>query len=273
MDSVQARTAFEAELAREDGLDLTRAALTIGLIERADLDIALVATRLDRLAREVGKELPRGLPPDRAAQELGAALGERRGFRGDVDDYDDPRNCFLHTTLARRRGMPITLSLIYITVGRRCGYSMAGIGLPWHFVARIGDEASGYAYLDPFDGGQSSSPEGLAQLLRQRGVEPGERLDLYLAAITPRQLLMRMLLNIKRVYLERHDDGRARAAADLLLVISPWSTEELRDRGLLSARLGERNAARADLLLYLEREPQAADAARIRAVLRALDVA
>jgi regulator of sirC expression with transglutaminase-like and TPR domain len=140
-------------------------------------------------------------------------------------------------------------------------------------VARIGDEASGYAYLDPFDGGQSSSPEGLAQLLRQRGVEPGELLDLYLAAITPRQLLMRMLLNIKRVYLERHDDGRARAAADLLLVISPWSTEELRDRGLLSARLGERDAARADLLLYLEREPQAADAARIRAVLRALDVA
>ena len=271
MESTPARAAFVAELTRPEGIDLPRAALTLGLIERQDLDLAAAAARLDRLAREVGATLPRGLPSRDAAAALGKALGEERGFRGDSDDYDDPRNCFLHTALARRRGMPIALTLIYLAVGRRCGYAVEGVGLPWHFVARVGDGESGFAYLDPFAGGQIVERDALAAFLRRNGLDPGDRLDLYLAAITPRQTLSRMLLNIKRVYLERHDELRARQAVDLLLAISPWAAEELRDRGLLSARLGDLAGAREDLSLYLQRTPDADDAARVAALLRSLD--
>lgn len=271
MESTPARAAFAAELARPEGIDLPRAALTLGLIERQDLDLAAVAARLDRLAREVGATLPRGLSPRAAAAALGRALGEERGFRGDAEDYDDPRNCFLHTTLARRRGMPIALALIYIAVGRRCGYAVEGVGLPWHFVARVGDEESGFSYLDPFDGGRLVERDALAGFLRRNGLDPTDRLDLYLAAVTPRQLLSRMLLNIKRVCLERHDELRARQAVDLLLTISPWAAEEVRDRGLLSARLGDLGAARDDLSHYLQRAPEADDAARVAALLRSLD--
>jgi regulator of sirC expression with transglutaminase-like and TPR domain len=271
MESTPARLAFAAELARPEGIDLPRAALTLGLIERPDLDLAGAAARLDRLAREVGATLPRGLAPDGAAAALGDALGRERGFHGDAADYDDPRNCFVHTTLARRQGMPIALTMIYIAVGRQCGYAMDGVGLPWHFVARLGDEQAGYAYLDPFAGGRVVGRDELAGFLQRNGLDPAGRLDLYLAAVTPRQTLTRMLLNIKRVYLERHDERRARQAVDLLLAISPWSAEELRDRGLLSARLDDLPSAREDLALYLQRAPEADDAARVAALLRTLD--
>lgn len=265
------REAFARELQRPGGIDLPVAALTLGLIARPDLDLARAAARLEALAIEVAAEI--GHPPgaDAVVAALADAIGGRRGFRGDTEDYDDPRNCFVHEALTRRRGMPIVLTVLYMAVGARCRLRIDAIGLPWHVIARAGDEDRGYVYFDPFAGGQTLSRAQIAAFLESRGISTGDRLETYLAALTPRQVLQRMLHNIKRVYLERRDDRRAWQATDLLLTITPWAIDELRDRGLLSARLGEIDRARADLTLYLEHAPDARDAARVAALLRALD--
>jgi regulator of sirC expression with transglutaminase-like and TPR domain len=263
------REAFARELERPGGIDLPAAALALGLIARPDL--ARAAARLEALALEVVAEIGHPSDVETAVTALAEALGERRGFRGDTDDYDDPHNCFVHETLIRRRGMPIALTVIYMAVGARCRLRIDAIGLPWHVIARAGDEEHGYVYFDPFAGGQALSRPQIAAFLESRGVPAGGRLDTYLAALTPRQVLTRMLYNIKRVYLERRDDRRAWLATDLLLTITPWAIDELRDRGLLSARLGEIDRARADLTLYLDHAPDARDAARVAALLRALD--
>lgn len=267
----EARSALGAELQREGGIDLARAAMTLGLIERPNLRLPAENARLDALLNAVTSEVRPALSPDAAAAALRQALAVQRGFRGQAENYDDPRNCFLHNALSQRHAMPIVLTVLYMAAGARCGVPVAGVGLPWHFIARVGDGTAGYCYLDPFAEGAALQPEPIVGFLQQRGIEPGERLDLWLAAVTPRQILTRMLLNIKRVYLERRDDRRARLAVELLLTISPWSLEEIHDRGLLSARLGDTADARADLTLYLERAPDAANAQRVRAILRALD--
>lgn len=271
MDALaETRRQFEAELNRESGLDLGRAAMALGLIEQPGLPLAAEHARLDALAAEITAELPHDLAPRAAAAALRGALAERRGFRGDTDSYDDPRNCFLHDALERRRAMPIVLTVLYMAAGARCGMRIAGIGLPWHFVARAGDEQAGYCYIDPFAGGATIEVEEIRGFLARRGLDAGGRLDLWLAAVTPRQILTRMLLNIKRVYLERHDDPRARAAVDLLLALTPWALEEIRDRGLLSARLGDDEQARRDLESYLERAADAPDAAQVQRIARGL---
>jgi regulator of sirC expression with transglutaminase-like and TPR domain len=261
----RAAAAFDAALHAADGaVDLLRAVLAIGLIVAPALDLEAEERRVAALAEEIQAATGR-LPSGReGVQALNRALFVERGFSGNVEQYDDPRNCFLHELLRRRTGLPITLSVLYITLGNRLGLELVGVGFPAHFIVRQGSEGGGYLYLDPFSGGIELQRQELAEVLARQGGRP-EQLDLFLAAVTPRQILDRMLNNVKARYLARSDYRTARAAVELKLVLAPWDLEELRDRGLLSSSLGDDVDALADLESYLQRSPGAPDHARITA--------
>lgn len=264
-----AAAAFREAIGREGGLDLFEAALALDRIEDPPLDLAAARAVLEGLCAEVAAELSRDADLDRIAA-LNRALFERRGFRGNQEQYGDPRNGYLYQTLVRRTGLPIVLSLIYIAAGRRCGLTLEGVGFPGHFLVRAGEPPDRYQYLDPFNAGREIPHETLAALLRRQGGDPSRQLETFLAAVTPRQILARMLANLKAMYGDRRELGRCRAAVELLLVLTPWAAGEWRDYGLLSGYLGENATARAALQRYLALEPDAADSDRIRRRLEAL---
>ncbi|MHB8574780.1 MAG: SirB1 family protein [Dehalococcoidia bacterium] len=272
MNNKEAGGAFAAALKRNDGaIDLLRAAMTLGLIGDPTLDVEAAVAGFLGLADEIRAEIGRPASLADGISALNEGLFSRRGFSGNREQYDDPRNGFMHEALARRTGIPITLALIYIEIGVRLGLPLAGVGFPAHFLVRAGAEPAEYRYIDPFNGGQTLSRDDLAAFLRRQGGDPERQLDTYLAAITPRQVLERMLNNLQNMYTRALQYDRARAAVDFHLVLSPWSFERLRDRGLLSAELGEFDAAVADLRQYLAQEPDSANAAQLRALAERLD--
>ena len=200
-------------------------------------------------------------------QHLGQFLFDTEGFTGNLGDYDDPRNSFLHEVLSRRTGIPITLSIIYLHVGRRLGLWLEGVNFPGHFLVRckgmLGDAApTEDLILDPFHGGIVLTERDCARLLRRHAGD-GARFDrLLLAPAFKVQILVRMLVNLKRAYAKLQSYGRARMVSDLVLTLEPTSITELRDRGLLSYQLGQFGLALADLERYLAltaRQPRRED--------------
>jgi regulator of sirC expression with transglutaminase-like and TPR domain len=189
-------------------------------------------------------------------QQLGQFLFDSEGFTGNLGDYDDPRNSFLNDVLTRRTGIPITLSIIYMHVGRRVGLWLEGVNFPGHFLVRckgmLGDAApTEELILDPFHGGIVLSERDCARLLRRHAGD-GARFDRALLAPTFKaQMLVRMLVNLKRAYARLRSFAKARDVADLVLALDPTSLTELRDRGLLSYQMGHFGVALADLERYL----------------------
>ncbi|MDP9374406.1 MAG: transglutaminase-like domain-containing protein [Chloroflexota bacterium] len=261
------RAAFAA-LMREPNerlpLDHAAALLARGLAY-PDLDPATVVAAFDRLAAPLGERLAAG-PADPASRDplavvetLNAYLAGERGFRGagtgpaeDEADYYDPRNSLINDVLARRVGIPITLSLVYIEVARRVDFPLVGVGFPLHFLVKHprGGAVEDDLYLDPFHGGAIVDP---ARLGEQLEAQTGGRIafaEHYLAAVTKKQLLTRLLYNLKGIYLRRNDARRTREVVEYLLLIAPWDLEQRRDRGLLSFQLGDSVQALEDLQTY-----------------------
>jgi len=264
----KARTRFSAVLQR-DPVPLDEAALAIAEEEYPRLDVEEYLVRLDRLGERVRRQAPE---PARAASTLNAlrrVLHEEEGLRGNELDYYDPRNSFLNEVLDRKLGIPISLAVVWIEVARRAGLALQGVGFPGHFLAKYASPAGPEVFVDAFNGGEMLSAEEC--VARYRARSGGRDLDRrYLAAVTPRQILARMLQNLKRIYVERRDDVRAYAVLDRILLLSPGQIEAVRDRGLVAARLGGGPAAAQDLEVYLAHAPQAADAADVRKVLGVL---
>jgi regulator of sirC expression with transglutaminase-like and TPR domain len=248
---------------------LDEAALAIAAEEYPGLDAAAYLARLDALGALVRH---RAREPRRAAGRLRAlcdVLFEELGFRGNGESYYDPRNSFLNEVLERRLGIPISLSVLLMEVGRRAGLPLQGVGLPRHFLVKLRPEAGPEVFIDAFDGGALLSRDECAA--RFRGGPTAQELHpRWFEAVTPRQILGRMLQNLKRIYVEQGDDVRAYWVVDRLVLVAPEAAEELRDRGLVSARLGLRPAAARDLAAYLAVAPGAADAAEIREALTSL---
>ena len=264
----KARTRFSAVLQR-DPVPLDEAALAIAEEEYPRLDVEEYLVRLDRLGERVRRQAPE---PVRAASTLNAlrrVLHEEEGLRGNELEYYDPRNSFLNEVLDRKLGIPISLAVVWIEVARRAGLELQGVGFPGHFLAKYASPAGPEVFVDAFNGGEMLSAEEC--VARYRARSGGRDLDRrYLAAVTPRQILARMLQNLKRIYVERRDDVRAYAVLDRILLLSPGQIEAVRDRGLVAARLGGGPAAAQDLEVYLAHAPQAADAADVRKVLGVL---
>jgi regulator of sirC expression with transglutaminase-like and TPR domain len=231
----------------DDQVDLAQAALLIACEEYPDLDVPGYLRRVDGLARTVAARLDdRG--PMSAVRALNGLLFDEEGFRGNLEDYYDPRNSFLNDVLDRHTGIPITLSTLYIEVGRRAGLSVDGIGLPGHFVVRVGG-----TLIDPFHGGAVLSEEDCQKRLDRIY---GGRLrldDSMLAACERKTILARTLRNLKAIYTKAGDFMRALSAVELLLRVEPGSLEEMRDRGMLHASLDCYGLAATELEEYLEK--------------------
>lgn len=234
--------------ARPDA-DPAQAALWIAAEEYPELDHASYLGYLDQVAETVQDELGAQDDPELVRQLMTEEVFVRQGFAGNATEYYDPRNSYLNEVIDRRRGIPISLAVIYLAVGRRLGQPVKGINAPGHFLVRHGD-----LVVDPFAAGRPVQRDTLIEQLRQMGMtEPQAQLERLLAAPPDtRTILVRMLGNLKANYLQRKDFVRTLAVVDRLVHLDPRNPAWLRDRGALYQRLECTRAAIADLERYLE---------------------
>ncbi len=264
------RGRFASLVGRPDSpLDLALAALLVAGEAYPQLEPDLYLRRLDLLAERVRDRLANENAPLVVLQELNRVLFQEEGFRGNAQDYYDPRNSFLNDVLDRRLGIPITLSVVYLEVGWRLGLPLHGVNFPGHFLVRY-DGTALRLLVDPFQQGELRF-EDQAQELLDRVYGGDVRLQpAYLREASRRDILVRMLQNLKGIYLNARDDARALAAVERILLVTPSAPDELRDRGMLLARTGRTDDAIADLRAYLAAAPEAPDAERIRLLLAEL---
>ena len=254
----------------EEDLDLAEAGLLIAQEEQPDLDIAHYLKRLDQLADAVRTELPPSPTHNDTLQCLNSHLFIKEGLRGNTGEYYDPRNSFLNEVLETKVGIPITLSVIYMEVGRRLGLALVGIGFPGHFLVRYSGP-DGERILDPFLGGANLSEAQLAAKLRNMYGENNPlavQVSKLLTPATKKEILTRMLGNLKGVYLNKGDFERALSVIDRMVLIRPDAATEFRDRGAVQQRLGRMQGAVRDFKTYLELAPDAPDADRIRTLIQ-----
>lgn len=266
---MDARARF-AELARspDEEIDLAEAALVIASEAYPALEPGAYLDRLDALAEQAASRLE-GRDARERAHAWCRFLHRENGFRGNREDYYDPRNSFLNDVLDRRLGIPITLALVYMEVARRLGEPVLGIGFPGHFLAKYaGDEE---IVMDPFDGAILSEADCRGLLRRALGDHaPFDRC--YLRAATRREILVRMLRNLKHAAVARDDVKDAVACCDRILLLWPDCAAEYRDRGVLYQRLECFRAARADLERFLALAPDDPCADAVRDTLDAICV-
>jgi regulator of sirC expression with transglutaminase-like and TPR domain len=254
-------------VSRPDGrIDLARAALSIARWEYPRLDVDAYLERLDGLARAVDgvRRSPDALGRLHRLREY---LFVEQGFAGNRDEYYDPRNSFLNDVLDRRQGIPITLSLVLMEVGKRLGLAIEGIGLPGHFIAgaRLDDSQ---ILLDPFNGGALVTPEECEELVGGVVGRPVTLLPEHYAPVSGRQLLTRMLANLKGAFWRRQEWDRVVGAIDRLLVLDPKAASEWRDRGVAWSNLGEVRRGLGDWERYLTEFPDAEDHETVKGHLR-----
>jgi len=253
----------------EEELDLAEAALLIAQEEHPDLDVIAYLRRLDELAASVRARLPQAPEPADIIHNLNARLFREEGLAGNESEYYDPRNSFLNEVLDRKQGIPITLSVVYLEVGRRLGLPLVGVGFPGHFLVKYRG-ADGDVVLDPFAGGATLTREELEQRLRRMYGEANPflaQIPQLLAPASKKEILVRMLGNLKGVYLQQNDFTRALAAIDRILLVAPDLALEVRDRGAVHQRLGHLQAALQDFRRYLQMVPDAEDAEAVRTII------
>jgi regulator of sirC expression with transglutaminase-like and TPR domain len=237
-------------------LPIAESALRVALVEYPALDPAPALAEIARLAARA-RELAAGDDDASLLAAVDAALFAEAGFRGNADAYYDPRNSFLNEVLRRKTGIPITLSVLYLEVGRRLGLDLYGVGFPGHFlVGRLG--ADGPSFIDPFNSGARLARDECARLLPTSEAAPALD-DSYFAPVADRQILLRMLTNLKLIYSHAKDYARAVAAIDRILQIAPDALTEVRDRGLLRMQAGEPRRALPDLERYIDNAPPSPD--------------
>ena len=253
----------------EEELDLAEAALLIVQEEHPDLDITAYLRRLDELAASVRARLPQSPEPADIIHNLNIQLFHEEGLSGNESEYYDPRNSFLNEVLDRKRGIPITLSVVYLEVGRRLGLPLVGVGFPGHFLVKYRG-ADGDVVLDPFAGGATLSRDELEQKLRSMYGEANPflaQIPQLLVPASKKEILVRMLRNLKGIYLQENDFTRALAAIDRILLVAPDLALEVRDRGAVHQRRGHLQAALQDFRRYLQLVPDAEDAEAVRTVI------
>jgi len=256
----------------EPAIDLARACLLIAKDAYPGLDVDGYLGEIERLAARL-----RGRLADAdGAEERVAALNEflfaELGYSGNAEDYYDPRNSYLNEVLDRRTGIPLTLSVLYMEIGRRVGLPIEGVSFPGHFLVRLRLRGA-LLVLDPFFGGEPQSEADLRARLRRvipegaSGPVPPEELPLeqFLEPAGKRQILARLLRNLKGIYREADKPERLLDVLNRMLVVAPEAHGELRERGVLYERLECYRAALKDLSDYSTLEPDAADADEVRA--------
>ena len=255
-------------LASREPVPLARGALLIAKEEYPDLNVDHYVDRLSELAREAEPIVSAGNDTVEKVQLLSHFLFEQKGFEGNRDAFSDPRNSFLNDVIERRLGIPITLSVIYLEVGRRLGLNLYGVSFPTHFLVKAVDER-GELLIDPFSGGIILTLEQVKAKLTEIYRQPVELHPAMLKSAGARQILVRMLRNLKGIYAGASDWARSLSALDRILMLDPRAVEELAERGQVYERLECFKAALDDFRSFLSLAPEhpAAEVAR-EAVLR-----
>ena len=265
--------AFARLIARDDArIDLARACLMIAQDAYPGLEVDRYVGEIERMATRLRGRMKPNWGAEERVVALNQFLYEELGYWGNVEDYYDPRNSYLNEVIDRKTGMPITMSILYMEVGRRIGLALEGVSFPGHFLVRL-KMRGGMLVLDPFLGGAPQSEDELRRRVKRvipDGVAddlPASELplDQFLEPATNRQILSRVLRNLKGIYREADKPERMLDVLNRMLLVTPGASAELRERGLVYQRLECYRAAFKDLTDYAEREPDAPDLDEVRA--------
>jgi regulator of sirC expression with transglutaminase-like and TPR domain len=252
---------------REDRIDLGLTALLIAKLEYPRLVIEDYRDLLDQMAAGLAVEIDLEAGPESIARTISAYMVQEQGFDGDSEDYYSPLNSYLNQVMDRRRGIPISLGVLYMEVARRVNVTLLPVSMPGHFLVKLPTDGEPI-FFDAFNRGRLLDFEGARRAFDDiyRGKAPFT--DSMLGAATKRQVLTRMLHNLKAAYVQTDDDERALRIVELLLLITPWDLDETRDRGLLRFRLGQFEEALPDLQAYAQYGPPGPEIETVRDALR-----
>ncbi len=261
---LEAFTALVRADVEDDRIDLLRAALTIARTEYPDLDIRNYVNRVEALASKVRLQISADTPVVEMINTLNRVIFQEIGFRGNREDYYDPRNSFLNDVLERRLGIPITLSVVYMEVARRIGLPLVGVGMPGHFLLKVYDVEGRQILIDPFNNGAMLNAADCEQ--RMKVVYAGEMhfKPEYLLPVSRRQILTRMLNNLRHIYMSVRQFRKTLTIVDLVLAIYPRSPEDVKQRAMLRFSVGQLGGALIDMDQYLKMNPEASDADEVR---------
>ena len=254
---------FATLVQSDEGFPLLEAAASLAQDEYPELDMQQVLGDVDQLLGRIRRRLPADAPPLQRLRVLNQFFFQELGFGGNINDYYDPDNSYLNAVLRTRRGIPISLAVLWIELAQSLGLHARGVGFPGHFMVKV-NLPRGQVVIDPFNGHSLSREE-----LGER-IEPFKRrsglvddfdvpLGLYLQSASPREIVARMLRNLKEVHRNQQDWARLIAVQDRLVVLLPDAWVERRDRGLALAEQGQSTRAVDDLEAYLEHAGDALD--------------
>jgi len=252
-------------LRHDDEIDVARAVLHIAATEYPALNFQYELVSLNALADGVSYRVVEEEDPLYKLNTISEYLFDELGFRGNREDYYDPRNSFLNQVMNRRLGNPITLSLVYIEIGQRLGIPLVGVGIPGHFLVKHLEVED--IYVDPFNGGILLSQEECIQRVRDAAHQGLEWNPKLMTPVTNREFVARMLRNLKTIYLRQRDFVRALTMVDWLVRLQPEQEHEVRDRGLMHYRLGNFQRAQEDLEDYLAAVESDEDAEAVRGLI------
>jgi regulator of sirC expression with transglutaminase-like and TPR domain len=254
---------FASLVESDEQFPLLEAAAAVAQDEYPELDVQRVLGEVDQLLARLKRRLASDAPALQRLRALNQFFFRDLSFGGNLNDYYDPDNSYLHAVLRTRRGIPITLAVIWLELAAGLGLQARGVAFPGHFMVKV-TLPKGQVIIDPFTG-QSLSREELSQRLepyRQRSGLVGDfevPMGLYLQSASPREIIARMLRNLKEIYISQEDHARLIAVLDRLLVLQPDSWSDRRDRGLAWAEQGDAQRALPDLQAYLDHAEDALD--------------
>lgn len=260
----EALAALAGPQVEDEDIDLVRAALTIARTEYADLNIESYVACVDEFARMVESRISEVGDAAETISVLNRVLFEEAGLRGNREDYYNPRNSFLNDVLDRGLGIPITLALIYMEVGRRLGFPLFGVGMPGHFLLKHYDIDGHETIIDCFSGGNILSAQDCQRRLDEIYSGQMTLRPEFFFAVSRRQILTRILNNLKTIYLSGRNFRKVLPLVDLILVVYPKSPEDVKQRALMRYSLGQNKGAAEDFEQYLKISPDASDADEIR---------
>ena len=248
----------------DERINLARAALAIARIEYPNLDPVPYLAKLEDMASRVRRRVSGYSNTQEVLRAINGVLFEEEQLKGNTEDYFDPRNSFLNEVLERKLGIPITLALIYSEVARRVGLPLFGVGMPGHFLLKHYDADGRQLILDPFSRGAQLTPQDCQRRLEQIYAGQMPMQPEFLAAVSKRQWLTRILNNLKTIYLSQRNFRRAVQIVDLVLVIYPRSPEDVKQRAVLRYNVDDLSGALKDFEDYVKMSPDASDTEEIR---------
>ena len=256
-----------ASFAKNPNFSLVEKCLKLAqILEYPDLDISQYMKKLNDIGSSLKLAINQNDNPTYRISILNEHLFRHQGFRGDTDDYYNPKNNFLNAVLDKKSGIPITLSIIYAEVAKHIGLDLHIAGFPSHVVVKYGEEM----VFDPFNEGRLLSIDDLREILYQNYGEEVEFLPEFLNDITTEQILIRMIRNLKNSYVQSYAYDMAMRCINMVLALVPDSPDEIRDKGILSERLLNYDEALELLNKYLEINPNAEDADFVLDLIRSI---